>query len=99
MAQIHKPSLTRATMLYAAALGAWFWARTPSGQTGQPPHAAVALMVFAMVAGPVALINFWNIMWGSFKNNRSVPMFLLELAYSVILPGVFFGWHLMRMIR
>ncbi|HYX36654.1 MAG TPA: hypothetical protein VE954_26390 [Oligoflexus sp.] len=99
MAKIHGPSITRATLLYAAGLGVWLWARTPSGQTGQPPYAAVGMLVVAMVAGPVALINFWNIAWGSMKTPRSVPVFLLEIIYSALLPGAFFGWHILRMIR
>ena len=99
MAKIHGPSLSRATLVYAAGIGAWLWSRTSSGQTGQPPHAALALMVVAMVAGPVALINFWNIVWGSFKTHRSVPMFLLEIAYWALIPGAFFAWHIMRFIR
>ncbi|WP_141733743.1 hypothetical protein [Oligoflexus tunisiensis] len=99
MAKIHGPSVTRATILYAAAVGAWLWARTPSGQTGKPAYAAIAMLVLAMVCGPVALINLWNIVWGSFKTQRSVPMFLLELTYAAILPGLFFGWHVLNMIR
>jgi hypothetical protein len=99
MAKIHGPSVSRATFVYAAGLGAWLWSRTPSGQVGHPPHAALALMVVAMVAGPVALVNFWNIMWGSLKADRSVPMFLLETVYSVLIPGAYFGWHILHYIR
>lgn len=86
-------------MLYAAAIGVWLWARTPSGQAGQPPYAVVGMLVVAMVAGPVALINFWIIVWGSFRTQRSVPVFILEFIYSALIPGLFFGWHIMRMIR
>jgi hypothetical protein len=99
LAKIHGPSATRATLLYAAGLGVWFWARTPSGQMGKPPYAAIAMLVVAMLAGPVALMNFVKIVWGSFKTERSVPVFLLELAYSAILPGLFFAWHILSMLR
>lgn len=99
MAKIHAPSITRATMLYAATLAVWLWARTPMGQAGQPPYATLGLLVLAMIAGPVALINFWNIVWGSFRTQRSVPVFFLEFIYSVLIPGLFFALHIMRMIR
>ncbi len=99
MAKIHGPSATRATLLYAAAVGVWLWARTPSGQTGKPSYAAIAMLVVDMVCGPVALMNFFRIVWGSFKTERSVPVFLLELAYSAIIPGLFFAWHILRMLR
>jgi hypothetical protein len=99
LAKIHGPSATRATILYAAAFGVWLWARTPSGQMGKPPYAAVAMLVLAMVSGPVALMNFLKIVWGSFKTERSVPVFLLELTYSAIIPGLFFTWHILNIIR
>jgi hypothetical protein len=66
---------------------------------GKPSYAAIAMLVVAMLAGPVALMNFLKIVWGSFKSERSVPVFLLELTYAAIVPGLFFAWHVLRMIR
>jgi uncharacterized membrane protein len=66
---------------------------------GKPPYAAIAMLVVAMLAGPVAFVNFLKIVWGSFKTERSVPVFLLELTYSAILPGLFFAWHILSMLR
>lgn len=99
MAKIHGPSATRASFLYAAAVGVWFWSRSPSGQTGKPSYAAIAMLVVAMVCGPVALMNFIKIIWGSFKTERSVPVFFLELTYSAVIPALFFAWHILNMIR
>lgn len=99
MAQLHIPSLKRATLIYLAAAGVWFWAGTHSGKIGHPPRAAVGMMIVAMVAGPVAAINFWNILWGSFTGHRSIFMFIPEILYSAILPGAFFAFHVMRYLH
>jgi hypothetical protein len=36
---------------------------------------------------------------GSFRTHRSVPMFLVEFVYSVLVPGYFFTTAVLRFLK